>query len=846
MDKLISLRTGALPSDIGNKARGLAELCTLGYPVPEAYVLPGSVYTDLVAGLSASQPGDLLFFPVGDAALGIPLITVLQKAQMPAEVTAEFARKLDPAKLYAVRSSSLLEDLADYSFAGQYSTCLNVQGSPEAIAEAVLTCYLSLHTETVAAYLADNAVSTDNLIMSVVIQEMFASEVSGVAFTVNPITGRDREIVVEVAAGLGDDLVSGKVAAERYVYDWYEEVYREYSGRLLPEERLAELMSLLLKVQTDFGYPLDIEFAVAGAATALLQVRPITRIEYASLPDQWTTADFKDGGVSATVCHPYMWSLYEYIWEIEYREYLHQALLVSHKNMGKLGDMFFGKPFWNLSLAKSGMAKVPGYKERDFDDELGVAINYEGDGVTTALNPGTLANISRIYLTSRQLTKARLRECESLRAKLLGLYTRYQETLAHLDPAVTVAAPLTATPLETTWRELVFETYLFSEGTYFWQIFINTVGQSIYKNYLGQYVPDSAYLNLLIGLNDVSHLRPFADLWLLSRQIRNDEAALSHWRDTSPAELLAEYHAGEKRFCFPEFRRHLLRFGYHSERELDTAYPHYAEEPLSVIVNLQGTVGLADDLNPALESRKQRERHEQLMLDLSRRLRAGSFRRVKKMVAEMRTMLWWREEFRDISTKFYYVIRLYTLKLAAAYTEAGILETPDDINFLKIADIAEMMDGRLSREKARALIAKNRQYYLSFRNYPGENEIGGLSGTVRRKKPKRPAGTTILTGVGCNHGVVTGRARVISGLAEIGRLEVGDILVTKYTDTGWTSKFAILKGIITEYGGVLCHAATVSREYGLPCAVCVRDATQLIVDGATVTLDGATGEIIVH
>jgi pyruvate,water dikinase len=48
---------------------------------------------------------------------------------------------------------------------------------------------------------------------------------------------------------------------------------------------------------------------------------------------------------------------------------------------------------------------------------------------------------------------------------------------------------------------------------------------------------------------------------------------------------------------------------------------------------------------------------------------------------------------------------------------------------------------------------------------------------------------------------------------------------------------------VTEYGGILCHAAIVSREYGIPCVVCVQDATQVIQDGAQLLIDGTTGSI---
>ena len=71
-------------------------------------------------------------------------------------------------------------------------------------------------------------------------------------------------------------------------------------------------------------------------------------------------------------------------------------------------------------------------------------------------------------------------------------------------------------------------------------------------------------------------------------------------------------------------------------------------------------------------------------------------------------------------------------------------------------------------------------------------------------------------------------------------------MVTKFTDTGWTSRFAILKGIVTEHGGVLCHASIISREYGIPCIVSCYDAAKKVKDGSKITINGATGEVLIH
>lgn len=123
-----------------------------------------------------------------------------------------------------------------------------------------------------------------------------------------------------------------------------------------------------------------------------------------------------------------------------------------------------------------------------------------------------------------------------------------------------------------------------------------------------------------------------------------------------------------------------------------------------------------------------------------------------------------------------------------------------------------------------------------------ENEIGSA---FSHPSSQEINGTNRIIGTGCSNGIVSGTARVIENIDEIDKLEIGDILITKFTDTGWTSKFAILKGIVTEYGGILCHAAIVSREYGIPCIVSCYDVTKKIKDGSSITINGTTGEVII-
>ena len=187
----------------------------------------------------------------------------------------------------------------------------------------------------------------------------------------------------------------------------------------------------------------------------------------------------------------------------------------------------------------------------------------------------------------------------------------------------------------------------------------------------------------------------------------------------------------------------------------------------------------------------------------------------------------------------YYIIRIYTIRLGEIYKKEGILDSKEDIWMSRVGDIWDFQEGKIDKREFIYRLSKNKDYYLSFRNFLSENEIGSTFKPVQRQSNDK----NLLCGTGCNVGVISGVARVIHSIEEIDKLQKNDILVTKYTDTGWSGKFALLSGLITEFGGVLCHGAIVAREYGIPCIASVTDATKKIKDGSLIKMDGETGEI---
>jgi phosphohistidine swiveling domain-containing protein len=126
---------------------------------------------------------------------------------------------------------------------------------------------------------------------------------------------------------------------------------------------------------------------------------------------------------------------------------------------------------------------------------------------------------------------------------------------------------------------------------------------------------------------------------------------------------------------------------------------------------------------------------------------------------------------------------------------------------------------------------------------PKRERILGVSTDVYLPVSADEQTDTLLKGVACSPGRVTGTARVLHGHEDFDQMQPGDILVADITTPAWTPLFAMAAGIVTNVGGPLSHGSIVAREYGIPAVLGTGVATERIASGQRVTVDGDAGTV---
>lgn len=740
---------------------------------------------------------------------------------------------------WAVRSSSTAEDTEQASFAGQFETVLNVDVG--GLADAVLRCWRSGFTDRVRAYSGERGPGA----MAVLIQPMIPADAAGVAFTTDPVTGRHRT-VIEAVEGLGERLVSGAATPERWTVEEDGSTEAPSGPTALNAEQARAIGDLARRVEEHLRRPQDIEWAIAGGSLWLLQARPITTLPSAGPEVIPIPIDVPPG-----------------YWE---RDNFHEPVplspfgkIILTEQILKVFPVVFAE--FGILLDRAEVAFIGGWMYRRV---VPVGAPPAGRGRPSAPPRWLLAILMRLHPAIRRRTRAARRAIASdLPATVIRRWTdewrpEHQE---EIDRAL--AVDLSSLSDEELAAQLDHRLEVLSHPAHvvvaiaYW-ILVYELAE-VCRELLGW---DTArMLTLLEGLSTTS-TEPARQLAYLAQLARSKPAIrelLARVDESTPARL-----ADLDREFARAFSNYVEATGHRALR-YDVIDPTLAEVPhlLLRLVADQLEVKFSPD-QAAQEALRRRSQ----AADEARRLLAShpeaDRERFERALARA------REAYPALEDRVWVtfsvqaaLLRYLALEIGRRLADRGQLAAVDDVFFLEAQDArAAPFDGADRRETAR--VAKGHRAwamahpgpYAYGDPPPGEPPFDLLPPPARLVnqgvlwglaqlfgEPPGAQDESVVAGTPASPGRFTGTVRVVMGEHQFGKIRGGDVVVCPTTSPVWSVVFPTMGALVTDSGGILSHPAIIAREHGIPAVVGTGNATGVLRDGQTVTVDGTTGVV---
>ncbi|HDR6268162.1 MULTISPECIES: phosphoenolpyruvate synthase [Bacillus cereus group] len=754
---------------------------------------------------------------------------------------------------YAVRSSATAEDLPHASFAGQQDTYLNVIGK-EAILQHIKKCWASLFTDRAVIYRMQNGFDHKQVSISVVVQRMIFPEASGILFTADPITSNRKLLSIDASFGLGEALVSGLVSADNYKVKEGEiagkiiatkkiAMYGRKEGGIetkqiasnqqnvqtLTEQQILQLARIGRQIEAYFGCPQDIEWCLANDTFYIVQSRPITTLY--PIPE----ANDKENHVYISVGHQQMMT------DAMKPLGLSFFLLTTHAPMRKAGGRLFVDATQKLAspASRNFLINTLGKSDPLVRDALTTVIerdNFitllsddekEKSGSKSVLPTSSQPEIENDSAIVMDLIKNNQASIEELKRNiqmksgsavfnfiLEDMKQQLQKILFSPQSTAVIMAGMNAL----TWMNEKMEQWLGEKNA------ADTLSQSVQNNITSE---------MGLALLDVADvIRPYPEVI----------AYLQHVEDDSFLDELVQFKGGEKaRDAIDAF---LNKYGMRCSGEIDITKTRWSEQPATIIPMILNHIR---DFEYGASKRKFAEglqealKKEEELLERLQHLPDGEQKveETKRMIRNIRNFIGYREYPKYGMIHRYFIYKQALLKEAEKLVQNNVINEIEDIYYLTFEELHEVVrTNKLDDE----VIHKQKNEYKLYEKLTPPRVITSDGEIITGKYNRENLPAEAIVGLPVSSGVVEGRARVILNM-EDANLEDGDILVTAFTDPGWTPLFVSIKGLVTEVGGLMTHGAVIAREYGLPAVVGVENATKLIKDGQRIRVHGTEGYI---
>jgi pyruvate,water dikinase len=863
----------------GGKGVGLYRLTRGGVQVPLWAAIGANVFDHFLtrSGLTEKLLGLLEPNDVDTLQVGIQIEQLLCAQAPDKETLAAIADAYQyvGGNRVAVRSSGIDEDGEILSFAGQYSSFLNVSGL-EAVSQHVRRCWASAYSPRCLAYRKMHGRAIVPPGIGVIVQEMVRARKSGVVFTTNPSAPLADEMVINASYGLGEGIVSGSVDPDTIIVARHDRTIREtiigekQEQYVLDDDHLApkvkkvpdhersilslspeEILALIGEaecIEELFGGPQDIEWALAGGELHVLQARPITasmETKHTGGRRIWDNSNIIES--YGDIVSPFTFSFARHIYHVVYREYARllgvpsSAIDEMDSWLDSMIGCFYGRVYYNLMNWYRIVRLVPFYRLNRKMLEFTLGCEVLDDDTAAELHPVDNGNTFR--------SKAIRLVC-AVRFSLYFLTTQ-RTARRFVDDFYRVFEQFEAVDYRTLPTEEIYLRLKQMESRLLrrWGrtiILEQTIGLTYGILYVltRRWLPD-APMSLLYEVatpgDDAESLKPAIRLMALGEVVRQDGELMNLLSVGSTTEAYSAIISSSK----PNAARlakaiadYIDEFGYRNANELKLEEPDMREDPSVLIGMLRGVVrqeavatsGRDDNAHsPSLELRGPRRWvYERTCRKASRALEA-------------------RERIRFCRTRAFGLVRKMLIAAGENMSEDGLIDADRDIFYLKLEELEGWLNAALPHTELAHLVAMRRHEEQHNRRLDAPSRFETW-GTITDTKlcsvgwSQFDAASTSesvpeLRGTPCSPGYVIGEVKIVREPGD----GAGKILATYRTDPGWVPALPSAAALLIERGGPLTHVAIVARELGVPTIVQIPNLTKRISDGARVSVDGGTG-----
>ena len=798
----------------------------------------------------------------------------------------------------AVRSSATAEDLPDNSFAGQQDTYLHVTRIN--LIEKIQECWASLFTARAISYRRKCHIDSQHVKLAVVVQEMIFSEVSGVAFTANPITGLRNEVVIDSTYGLGEALVSGLVTPDHYEIlmreDQSPEIRvkkigeksiqikgkmgggtetltteeNEQKSAALSDRSIIELARLAKEIEKSYDHQSqDLEWGFHEGKFHILQARPITTLFPIpkSLLHQTDLRCFGSFGTIQGFLEP-MTPLGESSLRTTVCSQLRK---VGINRTSTFADDISSNPsrhYLFKSAAFRSWIDFTGIFTLPMGGRFGLSLVDAGMGKV-------INHINRPQLFPRKSIFASLTTLYSmflfviplvLRAIRNFIFPRYAKRLfmdqiskyhQFVDRGFQPENNRTFTDCVNHFTNVLSRLGLIPIYYGATCILPAVISLKILEKFAKDPI-DAIALTRAVESNPTTEMN--LNLWKVTELIRNNPSALNLF-ENEPVEQLVNLYKNRsfEEGVQSELEEFFRAYGCRGIGEIDIGRPRWSEQPEAVLNQIKNYLKI---INPDKAITRIHERSQQSAYEALHRIESQlkypwiQKRIVHLIFARFRILFSLRE-----CPKFNGMIQTFgkcrekLIEKAQLAVKENFITDRNEIVFLYIEELQQLAaDTDAKRHEQisfwKDLITQRRTEYkrqMTCKRIPLIILSNGMTYYDATTIPNDSNVQEELAegeyrGNPVSPGIYEGKVRIVDDPMH-SQLQPGEIMVCTATDPAWTSLFPIVGALVLEMGGMLQHGAIVSREYGLPAVVGVTNAKKTFHNGQMIRVNGSNGLI---